>query len=160
MFRAILAAAFSAALLFSGQFAARAEVITGADKAKIAAMAKKLGEASLKTDAAGQDFISAKIEGVAYVIQFVGCGVKRGCANLRFLTVWDPAADDKRAQDLQRANEWNRQKRIGVAYLDEKGSVVVKMEVSLEAGVERATLEDSFDWWRRAMVEFPKFFFD
>jgi hypothetical protein len=53
-------------------------------------------------------------------------------------------------------NTWNRTKRFGKAFLDKDGDPALEMTVNLDYGVSRENLDDSFNWWSKAVKSFLK----
>ena len=159
MLRALFGIAFSAALLLTSVPHAKAEMLTGRDVDKILAIAQSFGTAELTPDSENRPLIRGQMEGVSYLILFYGCRNGKDCTNIQFGAAWEPGPASQRDQDVALANQWNTEKRFGNAYVDTDGAVIIKMEVNMEYGVERRTMEDTFDWWRIAVQEFPKFFF-
>ena len=140
--------------------AAQAETIYARDVDKILAIAQSYGSAELTTGNDGRPMIQARMENVTYLVLFYGCRNGKDCTDIQFGALWDAKANpSKGSQDLVRANQWNTEKRFGNAYIDTDGTVIIKMEVNIEYGAERRTVEGAFDWWRLALQQFPEFYF-
>lgn len=159
MLRFVMALALCAGLFAAPS--ARAETVYATDVQKILQLAQSVGSAELTQGNDGRPMIQARMEDVTYLILFYGCTGDRNCTDIQFGALWDAKADPSpTGPDLQRANQWNREKRFGNAYIDTDGTVIIKMEVNLEFGADRRTLEGAFEWWRLALREFPKFYFN
>lgn len=82
---------------------------------------------------------------------FYGCAKGRECDDIQFSAGWSGPK-----VSLEKINEWNRDKRFGKAYIDSDGDPRLEMEVNLDYGVSAKNLEDSFNWWSKALKEFKK----
>ncbi len=118
---------------------------------KIVEIAKGFGSAELSTDVDGDPLISGRIEGKKYQISFFGCTGGSKCHDIRLLTGWS-----KTKVGLEQANDWNRTKRFGTAYLDKEGDPILSMTVNLEHGVSRSNLDETFVYWGIAVKAFEK----
>lgn len=162
VFGALFAISFAAASLGGGS-AARSQTVTAESVDTILSMAQSFGPAELNTSTSGRPLIRGEMEGVTYVILFYGAecvASGAGCSSIQFGAIWEAGADPSPVgPDLPRVNEWNRAQRFGGAYIETDGRVILKMEVNLDFGIDRRTLEDTFAWWRIALREFPAFYF-
>lgn len=161
MLRTLSAFALTLVMLMGAAPRAEAEMITARDVDKILAIAQTFGSAEMMSNPGERPQIRGRMEGVTYLILFYGCrNDGSDCTDIQFGAIWEAGSPGNRAADIARANQWNTEKRFGNAYVDTDGVVIIKMEANIEYGVERRTLEDTFDWWRIAMREFPPFMFN
>ena len=49
-----------------------------------------------------------------------------------------------------------RDKKFGKAYLDQDGDPRLEMTVNLDYGVTQRNLDDTFDWWTKALARFKR----
>jgi hypothetical protein len=129
-----------------------ADMIDATDAAAVLEIVSSHGDASLTEDGMGDPLIEGRIEDKDYRLFFYDCREGRDCKSLMFSASWE-------AEDLTEAmmTNWNREQRFGKAYLDEDGRATVEMNVNLHGGVTRANFDDTIDWWRLVLAEFPKY---
>lgn len=128
-----------------------ADIISADDPDAILNVAKGFGSARLKTDASGDPFITGRINGSKYGIVFYGCNDGRDCGELQFAAAWGGIK-----VSMDDINTYNRKKKFGKAYLDGDGDPRLDMSVNVDYGVTIENLEDTFDWWTKAMKSFEK----
>lgn len=140
---------------------ARAEQVTAADLKTFLSIARSWGAAEIVERGVQGAHIRGEISGVAYAVHFFECAPPRkGCRDFQFRAVWNArAARDPAGRAMQRINSWNRERRLGVGFIDRDGSVVLKLNGGMAYGGERRAVEGLFKLWRSALVEFPRFFF-
>jgi hypothetical protein len=126
------------------------ELIDATDPAGVLEVVRGHGDASLSKDGMGDPLIEGVIEEKDYRLLFYNCTEGRDCKSLKFSATWE-------AEDLTDAmmSDWNREQRFGKAYLDKEGQATVEMNVNLHGGVTRANFDDTIDWWRLVLSEFP-----
>jgi hypothetical protein len=136
-------------LFTTGQVAAE-ELIDAKKPAAILNIAKGFGSAKLGTDSEGDPLITGRIKGTKYGIYFYGCNSKgEDCDDIQFNAAWSGVKTT-----LQTINQWNAEKRYGKAYIDNEGDPVIQMTVNLDYGVSDENLDDTFNWWTKALDEF------
>ncbi|HUS52634.1 MAG TPA: YbjN domain-containing protein [Thermohalobaculum sp.] len=143
---ALMAAALAAPTAQAG------EIVDATDPAAVLEIALSHGAASLKKDAMGDPLIEGRIEDKGYRLVFYDCDEGRECKSIMFAAVWE-------LENLTDASmaDWNREQRFGKAFIDEDGRATVEMNVNLNGGVTRANLDDTMDWWKLILVEFPEY---
>lgn len=146
---------FGLVLLATAQAAPAAgacEIIDATDPAAVLEAVRNHGDATLIKDGMGDPLIEGRIDDQAYRLSFYDCSEGRDCKSLTFSAVWE-------TEDLTEAmmSDWNREQRFGKAYLDKDGRATVEMNVNLHGGVTRTNLDDTVDWWRLVLSEFPKY---
>jgi hypothetical protein len=125
-------------------------LITANDFDKILDIARGYGTARKAGGTDETPFISGKMSGINYSIDFYGCNDKHeDCTTIEFYAGWD--ADDVPAE---RIAKWNSQNRFGNAYLDSDGSPAMEMDVNLRYGVTADNLDYTFDIWRIIVEDF------
>ena len=128
------------------------ETIDATDPARVLAVVRGLGEASMTRDSMGDPLIEGQLDGKEYRLYFYDCSENRDCKSLMFHAAWE--AEDLTGEAMA---DWNREKRFGKAYIDEDGRAALEMNVNLRGGVTLANLDDTLDWWRLVLAEFPDF---
>ncbi|QSA96377.1 YbjN domain-containing protein [Methylococcus sp. EFPC2] len=138
-------------LAASASFAADTDIISAEAPEAILDIAKGFGSASLEKDSEGDPRIVGRIEGTKYQISFYGCSKGSQCDDIQFGAGWSGA---KVSED--KINNWNLTRRYGNAYSDSDGDVNLKMTANIDYGVTKRNLEDTFDWWVKALQGFKK----
>jgi len=101
--------------------------------------------------------IKSSASGFKYSIYFEDCDdAKANCASIRFYTDFDK--DGSETLDL--ANRWNRDKRLGKAYLLDDGSFAIEYDLSTVGGVNAANFKDVITWWESTLGALSQFFRD
>jgi hypothetical protein len=127
-------------------------LIDGSRPANVLVVASGHGDAVLKTDGTGDPMILGRIGPDNYRIYFYDCAPETGCKNLTFAASW--ASNHYTDTSM---GDWNRTRRFGTAYLDRHGNPTLEMSLNLQGGITRASLEDSFGWWRALLADFSDF---
>jgi hypothetical protein len=152
---AVLLAASLAASAFLTARVAGAEETSLIDATNIDAivnLAKGYGAATKGKTSDGDPKITGKINGVGYIIFFLGCSDSHSdCKSIQFYAGWD-------TKDVKIAtiNKWNSENRFGRAYLDDSSNPAIEMDVNLDYGVSSENLDDTMDYWRLVLDEFVK----
>ncbi|MCK9258460.1 MAG: YbjN domain-containing protein [Azoarcus sp.] len=128
-----------------------ADMIDATNPSRIYEIARGFGSAELDKDGQGDPRIVGRIDGTKYGIYFYGCRKGRDCDDIQFSAGWSGAK-----VSLEEINRWNLQKRYGKAYLDRDGDPRLEMVVNIDYGVSVKNLEDSFNWWMKAMEGFKE----
>ena len=127
------------------------EIISAENPEAILNIAKGFGSAKLEKDPGGDPLITGRIEGKVYIIVFDGCENGKKCDDIHFGAAWSG-----KKVSLNDINRWNRDKKFGTALLDTDGDPVLRMFVNIDFGVTEKNLEDTFDWWSKALSVFKK----
>jgi hypothetical protein len=126
------------------------ELIDATDPVGVLNVVRDHGDATLSKDTLGDPLIEGVIEEKDYRLLFYNCTEGRDCKSLMFSATWKT---EKLTDAMM--SDWNRGQRFGKAYLDTEGQATVEMNVNLHGGVSRANLDDTVDWWRLVLIEFP-----
>lgn len=147
----LLVAACLAYAPMTATVAQAGDLITADKPAEILNLARGFGSARMDTDSTGDPLIIGRIDGTKYGIYFYGCNDGRSCDDIQFTAAWgdvDASMDD--------INTYNRKKRFGKGYIDHEGDPVLEMAVNIDYGVTIDNLEDTFDWWIKAVRSFKE----
>jgi hypothetical protein len=117
----------------------------------ILSMAQGIGTASIEKDGNGDPVIRGTRNGTKYSIWFYGCVDGKDCDDIIFYAGWN-----RGDVSLARINRWNAKSRYGKGYLDGDGDPCLEMVVNIDYGVSRKNLEDSFNWWTKAIDSFTR----
>jgi hypothetical protein len=129
-----------------------ATLIDATDVDGIVNLAKGYGAATKGKTSDGDPKITGKINGVGYVIFFLGCNDSHAaCKSIQFYAGWDTTD-----VPMDAINEWNSGNRFGRAYLDSQKNPAIEMDVNLDYGVTSENLDDTMDYWRLVLDEFVK----
>jgi hypothetical protein len=110
------------------------------------------GSGQLESDSRGDPKIVGRIDGIKYYVYFYGCVDNRGCTSVQFVAGWK--GSERYTQS--KMNKWNREKRMGTAYLTEKGSARLKLPVTTKFGITRANFDETVRLWKVVMKSFQK----
>ncbi len=111
--------------------------------------------AKLGTDKDGDPTIASAANGYNYDIYFYGCEAHAKCDSIEFTVGFDP--DPRYTNDL--VNLWNRDKRFGYAYVNEKGEFWMRYDVTTAAGgLPAKNFADVIDWYQDRLGALRKFF--
>lgn len=107
-----------------------------------------------KTDK-GASVIRSSASGYKYNIYFVDCDeAKAKCAALQFFI--DFRKDGTETLDL--VNRWNRENRMGKAYLEDDGGFAMEYDFSTIGGITPANMKDVMLWWESTLGQLNRFF--
>ena len=138
------------ALLLVGTEAFAEELIDAKKPEAILNIAKGFGSAKLGKDSEGDPLITGRIKGTRYGIYFYGCNSEgEDCDDIQFNAAWSGVK-----VSLKAVNRWNAKKRYGKAFIDSEGDPVIQMTVNLDYGVSADNLDDTFNWWTKALEDF------
>lgn len=127
------------------------ELVDAGAPEKIFDIAKGYGSAELGKDTEGDPRIWGRMDGQKYEIFFYGCKEGKQCKEIQFWSGWSETK-----ATLEKINEWNRATRFGTASIDKNGNAIIELSVNLDYGVTRKNLDDTFDFWRQQVTQFPK----
>lgn len=145
----LLMASACLALLFGNGMAHAAKMIDGSKPAEILNIARGFGSATLDTDDVGDPMINGRIDGNRYVIHFFGCTNGTNCGVILFRAGWESDS-----VDWTKLNDWNANKFVGRAYLDEENDPIIEFTVILEEGVSAGNLDEVFEYWHIVLGDF------
>jgi hypothetical protein len=147
----LTAAALLALLAGAPAAFANCDMVDASTPDKILDIAKGYGSAELGADNQGDPRIWGRMEGQKYEIFFYGCKDGKQCKEIQFWSGWnEPKAT------LEQINDWNHSTRFGTASIDKNGNAIIELSVNLDFGVARKNLDDTFDFWRHQLTQFPK----
>ena len=137
--------------------AAAAQNVTAADPSSVAAALQGAGyRAELTKDDDGDPLIKSSSSGTDFLILFYACTRNVDCRTVQFYAGY---SDPKNAS-LASLNQWNGAHRFGRAYLTDKGSARIEMDVDLDAGgMSRALFSDNVTVWTQVMARFESFIY-
>jgi hypothetical protein len=141
---------------FAGAAFAQTGTVDATNPSRILDITKGFGSAQLGTDKEGDPLITGRIEGAKYSVFFYGCTSGKNCKELQFVASYDVSDKASIAEKLAKANFYNQKKRFGRVYVDDEADMVMDFAVTLMGGVTQKNLDDVFDWWKVAMVDFKK----
>lgn len=127
------------------------DLVSAASPETVLQVAKRYGGKTLGKDRNGDPMISGTLNGIKYQILFVGCTDHSECESLQLVAGWS----DVKA-GMVKINHWNRGKRYGKAFLDDKNDPILVMDINLAFGVPRKNLDDTLDYWGMVMEAFNK----
>ena len=139
------------ALSFSG--AAQAQIVSATSPQGVVAALQNAGyKATLTKDETGDPLISSASGGSNFSVFFFGCTKNVDCRTVQFF-----AGYNDRKITLSMMNDWNAKKRFARAYLSDKGSARIEMDLDLDDGGMSAKLfEDNLEFWVAIMGAFEK----
>ncbi|MFN3643722.1 MAG: YbjN domain-containing protein [Gemmobacter sp.] len=109
--------------------------------------------AQLETGQSGDPLIRSSAEGINFTLFFYGCNQGKDCRSIRYSTNFrvNPAPT------VEKINEWNNTKTIGMAAVTPDGLARLGHHVALSGGVSEANLRASYDLWRAALRQYAEF---
>lgn len=135
----------------AAQSPALGDMITGQDVERIQQIASAYGPAEGRTDEVdGSPWIRAEMDGVIYTISFLNCEGGQNCGSVQFRAWWRSDG----AHSLRQMNDWNRDRRFSVAYLDSRDNATIEFDVNLAGAVTAVNFDDTLQWWRAVLREF------
>ena len=124
---------------------------------------RALGPADVGRDDFRDPLITADLNGsdgnpvgLPYEVAFYGCSLGRNCDTI-LLTL--RLARDEWAEEPPEPGllaDWNREKLVGRAWLDDQGRAILDHAVVIGPGLPGATLSQTLSAWANAMVEFAE----
>lgn len=135
----------------------QAQSVTAANPQSVVAALQAAGyRAELTKDESGDPLIKSSSSGTDFLVVFYACTRNVACKTVQFYAGY---ADPKNAT-LARLNQWNAEHRFGRAYLTDKGSARIEMDVDLDAGgMSRALFTDNLQVWTQVMSAFESFIY-
>ncbi|MEM1163567.1 MAG: YbjN domain-containing protein [Pseudomonadota bacterium] len=159
----VRAAGLSLAIASGSSAIADEASIVPADPWEIIHVARALGPAEVKRDAFNDPQIVGNVPeregeapGLNYTIEFYGCDLGRDCETILFVARIAKPAWAKDAPQADLFTDWNGEKLIGRARLDELNQAVLEHPVPMRAGLPKETLLQTFELWQIALREFAE----
>ena len=148
-----LTALLAALILVSGPARSEPVRLVPPDAWEVIHTARAFGPAEVGQDAMKDPLITGTIDGLAYEIAFYGCWLGRKCESVLFHAQlarkdWKPQA--------KLLKEWNREKLVGRAWIDDKTTAVLDHAVAMGPGLPEETLKLVFASWRTALAEYAE----
>ncbi|HSI16552.1 MAG TPA: YbjN domain-containing protein [Sphingomonas sp.] len=132
---------------------AQAQNITAQNPQSVASAMQRAGYAAqLSKDTSGDPMITSSSGGSSFTVFFYNCTNHVNCATIQFF-----AGYPSNTVSLSVINGWNSDHRFGRAYLSDKGSSRVEMDVDLDdGGMSYGLFEDNLQFWVATMAAFEK----
>lgn len=108
------------------------------------------GYKSIDKSSADRLLIESAAEGVRFHVQFFGCDGLKDCQSVQFWSAFDLT----NGIDIQRINDWNRDKRYGKSYLDAEMDPFLEMDVNMTGGLPLASARENLALWTTVLAEF------
>lgn len=152
--RTILGLALAALAFCSASGAAQAQMVTAKDPSSVARVLQKNGyRAEMTKDDSGDPMIKSASSGTNFIVLFYGCTDNKACATVQFYAGFT----DYKNGTVAALNTWNAKNRFGRAYLSDKGSARLEMDVDLDdGGMSTALFEDNIEFWVTILANFEK----
>ena len=133
--------------------AAQAQNITAQNPSSVSAAMQRAGYAAqLTKDTGGDPMITSSSGGSSFTVFFYNCTNHTDCRTIQFF-----AGYPDKPSSLRVINGWNAEHRFGRAYLSDKGSSRVEMDVDLDdGGMSYGLFEDNVQFWAATMAAFEK----
>jgi hypothetical protein len=110
------------------------------------------GGGTLETGEDGDPLIRGRIDGESFVVYFYGCTNGAECRSVQFTAAWQNPG----TVGLAEVNDWNANRRMSKAYIDDENDPVLEMDVNLDFGVTRRNFDDWVDYWQLALRTFTQ----
>lgn len=134
---------------------AHAQNVTAQDPRSVATAMQNAGyKAELTKDPTGDPLIKSSSSGSSFVVYFYNCTSNRDCRTIQFSSAY--SGDN--GGTVTRMNDWNSRNRFGRAYISEKGTTRIEMDLDLDdGGMGRLLFEDNVEYWVALMSKFEKY---
>lgn len=134
--------------------AAHAQLITAKDPSSIVRVLQNKGyRAELTKDETGDPMIRSASSGTDFLVMFYNCKENRNCATVQFYSGFSEFKNGSVAA----INEWNAKNRFGRAYVSDKGTARLEMDLDLDdGGMSLALFEDNIEFWVAILANFEK----
>lgn len=139
-----LATLIAAALAIGSPAPAKSEIIP-AEAPVIAKILTEMGYKGLaSTNDDGTPSVESASSGAKFYIDMLNCDdAHKNCTTVQIYAGFTTT----KKLTLDQVNDWNSKHRFATLYLDKDQDPWVEMDVNFEAGVPRATFEDSLGIW-------------
>lgn len=150
--KAITVGIFAAISVFSS--AAHAQSVTAQDPRSVTSALQNAGyKAELSKDPTGDPLIKSSSSGSSFEVYFYNCTSNTDCRTIQFSSAY---SRDKKPTAAS-MNEWNNGHRFARAYVTEKGTARVEMDLDLDdGGMSKLLFEDNVEYWVTLMAQFEK----
>mgnify|MGYP001317679114 CR=1 FL=1 len=137
---------------------ARAELVNAQDPTVIKTILESRGWPATLVQERGKDpYIESTRNNVQFLVIFMNCTDNRRCKTLQYYMGFS----DAKNLELERFNEWNKNKRFARAYKDDEGDPVLEMDVDLDfAGIPRENVGETLNTWASLMDSFREHIFE
>lgn len=151
---ALTSAALALAIGAGSQAAAGTAVSASYPDSIVDALQDMGYKAELTVDDYGDPLIYSAANGVTLVMEFYGCDDSgNDCRDLHFTAAFDmPNGMSQTAM-----SDWNENKRIGQAFLDEEEDPIIQHYVVSVDGMSRDSFATLFEYWVDTVSEFTDF---
>jgi len=151
--------------LFAGLFAlvfattalpAAAQTVTATPSSIAAALQRAGLSAKINApDDGSAPYIESTTNGTAFAVFLLNCTNGKNCSTVQFFAGFP----DNKAT-LSSINQWNTDNRFGRAYISDKGSARVEMDVDLDAagGMSAALFADNLSVWVAVVAKYKAAF--
>lgn len=109
--------------------------------------------AELGTDDYGDPIIFSAAGGATLVIEFYGCDNGRSCRDLQLTAAFDMP----NGMSLVSMNDWNLNKRIGQAFVDDEKDPIIQHYLVNVDGMSRESFEITFEYWVDTVSDFTDY---
>ena len=124
---------------------------------------RKLGPADVGRDAFRDPEITANLNGsdgaplnLPYRLTFHGCDLGRDCKSILLSVRLEQARWQKRPPKQALLADWNAQKLLGRAWMDDRNRVILDHAVIMGQGMAPGALSATLKAWALAMLEFAE----
>lgn len=137
---------------------AQAELVNAQNPAAIKTILESRGWPATLIEEDGKDpYIESSRNNLQFLVIFMNCTDNRRCKTLQYYMGFN----DAKNLDLERFNEWNKNKRFARAYKDDEGDPVLEMDVDLDfAGIPRENVGETLNTWASLMDSFREHIFE
>lgn len=103
----------------------------------------------------GEAKLKVAVDGINYDIYFYECTRERDCLSYQIVAGYDL----KTPTTASKMNEWNREKRLARAYIDDEGDPFIAADISMNApdGASDALILANMRWFVSLSKDFHKF---
>ena len=105
------------------------------------------------TDGVGDPMIDVTLPGTSFEVYFYDCTDGSDCLTLQLSSGYDLPD----GMSLERANEWNRDKRYATVYLDEEDDPFLQMDLNIDYGVTDKNFIDNVKMYVRLVGKFEDY---
>lgn len=128
--------------------------ITAQNPQSVASAMQKAGYAAkLTKDTSGDPMIESASGGTNFTVFFYNCTNHTDCRTIQYF-----AGYPDKPSSLSVINGWNADHRFGRAYISDKGSSRVEMDVDLDdGGMSYGLFEDNLQFWVATKAAFEKY---
>jgi hypothetical protein len=153
-----MSALLAALLALSSTEAGGKKPITTIEGTDVLKLIEEIGHsAELRVDEVGDPMVAASdADGTKYVVLFYDCADHHKCQAVQFRAFYTL----EKPTPVERMNDWNRDKLLGRAYLDQDRDPTIELTVRLRGGVTMDHLRVERDWFLRALGEFATLMFE